>query len=165
MEKRLVQLYFSAAFDKISNCGLVYKLRFIGIEKQFLSTVSEFLSDRRLRVRLNVKVSASANAVSGVPQDSVLVSLLFILHTSELFHIVGNRIVGYANDTTSYGFIIRLISLPQVIESKNQDLAARNSCCLNWPRTIAFGYGDLNLGGAELEELKRLRILGGNLRL
>ena len=51
---------------------------------------------------LNVyeKVSGSVHVVSGVPQGSVLGPLLFILHTSEFFHIVGNPIVGYADDAT-----------------------------------------------------------------
>ena len=60
--------------------------------KQFLSIASKFLSDRRQRVCLDGKVSASVDVVSGVPQASVLRPLLCILDTSELFHIVGNRI-------------------------------------------------------------------------
>ena len=46
------------------------------------------------------KVSASVDVVSGVPQGSVLGPLLFILYASELSHIVGNHIVGYADDIT-----------------------------------------------------------------
>ena len=77
----------------------------------------------------------------------------------------------YADDTTIYAVIPRLLSRPQVLESLNQDLAAINSWCLKWhmrlnpkktnsmlvgrSQTIAPGYGDLPLGGAELEKLKR----------
>ena len=57
IEGRLVQLNFSAPFDIVSHCCLLYKLRFIGIGGQFLSTVSEFFSDRRQRVHLDGKVS------------------------------------------------------------------------------------------------------------
>ena len=67
MEERLVQLDFSAAFDRVSHCGLVFKLRSTGVGGQFLSIVSKFLSYRRQRVRLDSKVSASVNVVSGVP--------------------------------------------------------------------------------------------------
>ena len=52
---RLVQLVFSAAFDRISHCGLLYKLRSISVGEQFLPIVLEFHSDRRQRVRLEVK--------------------------------------------------------------------------------------------------------------
>ena len=62
------------------------------------------------------------------------------------------------------------------MESLNQDLTAINSLCLKWhmrlnskktksmvvsrSRNIASGYHDLTLGGAELQELKSLHILG-----
>ena len=45
MEGRLVQLDFSAAFDRVSLRGLQYKLRSIDVGGQLLSIVSEFLSD------------------------------------------------------------------------------------------------------------------------
>ena len=44
MEGRLVQLSFSPAFDRVSHCGMLYKLRSIGVGGQFLFIVSEFFS-------------------------------------------------------------------------------------------------------------------------
>ena len=140
-----------------------------------MSIISEFLSDRRQRVRLDGKVNASVDVVSGVFQGSVLGPLLFILHPSELFRIIGYHIVGYADDITIYAVIPESLSHPKVMESLNQDLAAINSWCLkwhmrqnrtktkpmliSWSRVSALGYDDLTLGGAELEEVKSLRIL------
>ena len=43
MEERLVQLSFSAAFDRVSRCGLLYKLRSIGVREQLLSIVRSSL--------------------------------------------------------------------------------------------------------------------------
>ena len=40
------------------------------------------------------------NVVSGVPQGSVLGSLLFLLNTSELFSILENKLIDYANGST-----------------------------------------------------------------
>ena len=130
-------------------------------------------------MRLDGKISASVDVVSEVPHGSDLGPLLFKLYTSELFNIVGNHIVGYADDATIYAVIPRPLSRPRAMESLNQDLAGINSWGLKWymrfnpkktkstvvsrPQTIASSYGDLTLGGAELEELKSLRILGGNL--
>ena len=64
MDGRLDQLNFSAAFDRVSHCSLLYKLRFIGGGGQFLFIVSQFLSDRRQRVRLDGKVSVSVDVAS-----------------------------------------------------------------------------------------------------
>ena len=38
--------------------------------------------------------------VSGVPQDSILGPLLFLLYTLELFSILENKLIGYADDST-----------------------------------------------------------------
>ena len=85
-------------------------------------------------MRLDGEVSESAGVVSGVPQGSDFGPLLFILYAFELFHVVGNHIVGYTDDTirTIYAVIPRPLSHPQVMESLNQDLAAINSRCLKW---------------------------------
>ena len=50
--------------------------------------------------------------VSVVPQASVLEPLLFILVTFELFHIVGNNIVGYVDDITIFAVIPGPLSHP-----------------------------------------------------
>ena len=75
-------------------------------------------------MRLDCKISASVDVTSRVTQGSILGPLLFISYTSELLRIVGNRIVGYTDGTTIYAVIHRLLSLPQVMELLNQNLAA-----------------------------------------
>ena len=110
----------------VSHCGLLHKQRPIGVG-QFLSIVLELISDTRQSVHLDGKFSASVDVVSVVPQGSVLGPLLFILYTSELFHIIGNHIVGYADDTKTRAVIIRSLSRPQVIKSLKQKI---------WPQSI-----------------------------
>ena len=44
--------------------------------------------------------SKLVNVVSGVPLGSVLGPLLFLLYTSELFSILENKLIGYADDST-----------------------------------------------------------------
>ena len=98
------------------------------------------------------------------------------MYTFDFFHIVGNHIVGYVNDTTIYAVIPGPLSRRQLMESLNQDLAVINSWCLTWhimlnlkktksiavsqSRISASGNGNLTLGGTELEEAKSLCILG-----
>ena len=49
MERRLVQLDFSVAFDRMSHSSLLYKLRSKDIGEHFLLIVSQFLSDMEQR--------------------------------------------------------------------------------------------------------------------
>ena len=50
MESYIVQLDFSAAFDKVAHSGLLFSLKSIGVGGSVLSICREFLSDRRQRV-------------------------------------------------------------------------------------------------------------------
>ena len=65
MEGSLVQLDFSTTFDRVSQRDLLHELNSIGVGGKFLFIVSEFLSDRRQSLRLDGKVSASVDVVSG----------------------------------------------------------------------------------------------------
>ena len=79
MESYIDQLDFSAAFDGVSHCGLLFKLNSIGVGGSVLSICCEFISNRRQRVVVDVATSDWIPIVSGFPQGSVLGHLLFIL--------------------------------------------------------------------------------------
>ena len=64
------------------------------------SIMTQFLSNRSQHVMVDCCQSKLVDAVSGVPQSSVLGLLLFILCTSELFSILENNLIGYADDST-----------------------------------------------------------------
>ena len=65
-----------------------------------LSILTQFLSDRSQHVMVHGCRSKLVNVVSEVPQDSVLGPLLFLLYTWELFSILENELIGYADDST-----------------------------------------------------------------
>ena len=65
-----------------------------------LSILTQFLSNRSQQVMMDGCRSKLVNVVSGVPQGSVLGLLLFLQYTSELFSILKNKLIGYADDAT-----------------------------------------------------------------
>ena len=98
-EARIVQIDFSAAFDRVNHLGILYKLCSVGIGGFVLSILTQFLSNRAQQVIVDGCQSKLVNVVSRVPQGSVLGPLLF-LYTSELFSILENKLIGYADDST-----------------------------------------------------------------
>ena len=72
------------------------------------------------------------NIVSGVPQGNVLGPLLFHLYTTELFSILDNKLICYADDST----LIAVVPSPgirvTVAESQNRDLVMVRKWCDLW---------------------------------
>ena len=95
-----MQIDFSAAFDRVNHLGILYKLCSVCIGGSVLSILTEFLSNRPQQVMVDGCRSKLVNVVSGMLQCSVLGPLLFLLYTSELFPILENKLIGYADDCT-----------------------------------------------------------------
>ena len=102
MESYIVQLDFSAAFDRVSHSGLLFTLKSIGVSDNVQSIYTEVLSDHRKRVMVDGAASEWIPIISGVPQGSVFGLLLFILYTREMVELVENRLYAYADDSALY---------------------------------------------------------------
>ena len=122
-EGRIVQLDFSAAFDRVSHRGVIFKLECLGVGGRLLSVCKQFLACRTQRVVVDGFVGDGVQVVSGVPQGSVLGPLLFLLYTSDLFGVTENHLFGYADDTTLVAIIPRPSDRPAVMSSLQRDLA------------------------------------------
>ena len=95
-----VSLDYSKAFDLLDHNLLCAKLHYLGFDTVSCGFFRGYLGDRRQGVRLNGRVSACGDIVSGVPQGSILGPLLFILYTFDIFQSVANsHIQSYADDT------------------------------------------------------------------
>ena len=149
-ESYLVQLDFSAAFDRVSHDGLIFKLRSAGVGGCLLFICrGESLTDRRQRAVVDVASSEWIPIVSGVPRGSVLGSLLFILYTSEMFDLVENRFFAYANSTL-LAVIRRPSERPAVAASVNRDLARIHEW---WSLVyVAEPKEEQSLGGQQIQD-------------
>ena len=98
-EARIVQIDFSAAFDRVNHQVILYKLCSMGIGGSILSILTQFLSNRSQHVIVDGCWSKLVD-VSGLPQGSVLGLLLVLLYTLDFFSILENKLIGYADDFT-----------------------------------------------------------------
>ena len=83
MESYIVQLDFSAAFDRVSHFGLLLNLKSIGVGGNVLSICRAYLSNRRQRVMADGAISEWIQIALGLPQGSVLGNLLFNLYSNK----------------------------------------------------------------------------------
>ena len=70
LEVKGVFLDISEASDRVWHEGLLYKLKCISIDGNFLKLVKSFLSNRYQRVVLNGQSSSWTDVKAGVPQGS-----------------------------------------------------------------------------------------------
>ena len=94
-----------------------------------LSVLTQFLSNRSQYVFVDGCHSKLVNAVSGVPPDSVLGPLLFLLYTSEFFSIPDNKLIGYADHSTLMAVLPSPGARVTVADSMNRDLVRVNAWC------------------------------------
>ena len=71
-EAMIVQIDFSAVFDRVNHQGILYQLCSVGIGGSVLSILTQFLSNRSQQVMVDGCRNKLVNVVSEVPQDSVL---------------------------------------------------------------------------------------------
>ena len=172
----LVQIDFSAAFDRVNHGGLVFKSREAGVGGLILKVFQNFLSSCTQRVKVDGVFSSSIDVLSGVPQGSVLGPLLFLLYIADLPRLLQNELVGYADDSTLLCRIPHPRDRSSVAASLNDDLAVISDWCSRWgmlfnpsktrgmlisrSRTVEPLFPDLLIDGSVVEMVSELKILG-----
>ena len=93
----------SEVFDCIPHDLFIAELEAYDFQIDALNLVSDYLSNRKQRVKTNETFSCWKDAEYGVPQGSILGPLLFNIHLCDLFYILEDLdIASYADDTTIY---------------------------------------------------------------
>ena len=84
----MVYLDYSKAFDLVPHLQLIEKLKGYGIGGNLLLWLKSFLHSRSQRVVLNGTGSQWSDITSGVPQESVLEQLLFVLNINDIAEFI-----------------------------------------------------------------------------
>ena len=94
----VIFLDYRKAFDTVPHRKLMKKLKNIGLTDKHLNWIRNFLTSRRMRVRVRGKFSRWFDVTSGVPQGSVLGLLLFLIFVNDLPSWIINSMRLFADD-------------------------------------------------------------------
>ena len=93
---------FAKAFDKVPHRRLLYKLEYYGIRGSTHKWTSSWLSQRSQKVVLDGQASDPVLVLSGVPQGSVLGSILFLIFINDLPENIRSSVRLFADDCVLY---------------------------------------------------------------
>ena len=92
----------TGAFVTIPHDDLICKLRRFGLEGNSLAWLTSYLTNRTQAVCVGDEVSTPMPVLSGVPQGSILGSVLFTLYISDLPSCIHFNFMMYVDDTVIY---------------------------------------------------------------
>ena len=93
----------SKVFDCLPHKLLIAKLHGYGFSLAALRLVCSYLSNRKQRAKINESYSSREEILFGVPQGSVLGSLLFDIFICDLFIMINDiNITNHADDRTPF---------------------------------------------------------------
>lgn len=97
-----VFLDLEGAYDCVWHIGLLYKLIEIGLDRQTILWLGNYLQDRFTKVRVKDEYSDSKNMFIGVPQGAVLSPCLFNIMLCDLPMDNNVKIITYADDISLF---------------------------------------------------------------
>ena len=98
----IILLDFSKAFDTVPYCHLLKKLKFYHIENQVIQWIEKWLTARKQCVLLDGESSDHVPVLSGVPQDTVLGLLMFLIYINDITEDISSQLRLFADDCLLY---------------------------------------------------------------
>ena len=92
-----------AVFDCLPHSLLIAKVHAYGFDKTSTEYLKDYLSHRKLKIKINKTFSNWTNILHGVPQSSILGSLIFTVFLYDPFLFKPDiDFVSYADDNTPF---------------------------------------------------------------
>ena len=121
---------FSKAFDTVDYEILLSHLSNLGISRNLVKLLGDYLSNRYQYVQINDKLSKKLLVSFGVPQGSILGPVLFNLYVTSIDTNGPSEYLLYADDTTLLRYT-KVANLPETIESMQNELNCINQWSTN----------------------------------
>ena len=110
----------SKAFDTLPHDLIVKNLEDYGRDSKVINLVTNYLSDRQQRVRLNGQYSSMKTIMKGVFQGSILGPILFNIFMNELSYAIDECILfTYADDTQLFGSLENIDQVEHAIKCRS----------------------------------------------
>ena len=132
-------LDFSKAFDTVPHQHLLKKLKCYRINGKLYNWLSTWLTQRSQRVVIDGHESEYARVISGVPQGTVLGSVMFLLYINDINNNISSSLRLFADDCIIY----RTIKSEQDHLQLQQDLyilfmnGHKNGRCILTPANVS----------------------------
>ena len=103
----MIYLDFTNAFDKVDYGILLHKIRYLGITGRLELWFFHFLNNRHQYVRIPGGISQPHPVLSGVPQGTILGTLLFLIMIIDIDKGISHstKVISFADGTSVYSCI------------------------------------------------------------
>ena len=105
LEVRGVFLDISKTFDKVWHDELIYKLKQNGIKDKLLCLLIDLLKNCQQRLVLNGQSPSRTKVNAGVPQESILGPLLFLIYINGFPNSLQSNPKFFADDTSLFSTV------------------------------------------------------------
>ena len=162
MEMQEVFSWISQKHDTIDHMLVISKLHAYGFNIDALELISDYLSNRFQRTKINNSFSTWVAVLSGMPQGSILGPTVLNIYLNDLFYEFTNTdVCNIADDTTPYACDISLATLLRNLENDTMSAIIwfeLNYMKLNQDKCHFLMFG--NTPGTSLGKSRRTHNLG-----
>ena len=167
-----IYLDFAKAFDKVNHDILLKKVLNHKIKGKIARWIQSFLFNRKYRVIANGVMSEEHEVISGVPQGTVLASILFIIMISDIDENIRNSISRLFADDTKISAKVRTFEDTELLQNDMNIIykwAEENHMEFNEDKFERMSHGvTQNVGpgkyrtksGLEIKESRTIKDLG-----